>query len=165
MPNEQMMVFSVPDDPELLKELGRVAVLHTHLDMALKMMIKSLAGLSVREGRDALRWTTAGTLRNRIRRLATQRLGEGKALLKLEAMLQRCEELSRKRNEYVHRVVAEVLDSGNPQLETRDYGWTSLPTITEVQALATQIDALTREMHHERLSGFLFEALERTEKR
>ena len=40
----KMMTPGVPDDPAVLVGLAKVAIHHGHLDHALRMMVKSLAG-------------------------------------------------------------------------------------------------------------------------
>ena len=72
----------------------------------LRMTIKTFAGIEVNEALDATAFEGASLLRERVRKLAKQRLGEGQALLKVQAFVERCRRATEKRNEYVHSVWA-----------------------------------------------------------
>ena len=74
-----MLNFYIPDDQELLAALGKVSLQNEHLNHILKMTIRSLANLTPQEAIDATQYEGARTLRDRIRKLARQRLGEGVA--------------------------------------------------------------------------------------
>ena len=77
-----MMMFHVPEDPGLLAAFGEVALRHEHLSHILRMTIKTFAGVEVNEALDATAFDGASMLRERVRKLAKQRLGEGQALVK-----------------------------------------------------------------------------------
>ena len=83
----KMMTFHVPDDPELLAALGAVTLRQEHLNHILKMTIKSIANITVAEAVDATQYEGSRSLRERVRKLARQKLGEGEPLLKLQAMI------------------------------------------------------------------------------
>jgi len=57
-----MLLFYVPNDPELLAALGEVTLRHEHLSQILKMTIKSIAGLTVAEAVDATQYDGARQL-------------------------------------------------------------------------------------------------------
>ena len=154
----RMIVFHVPDDQTLLAAFGEVALRHEHLTHILRMTIKTLAELSPEEALDATAYDAARQLRERVRKLARQRLGEGIALLKLQAILERCGRLTTRRNELMHNVWAKELD-GEPIRRGPDHNWYPLPTVTDLKALAEDIRALTEELNGARLHGFLSEAL------
>ncbi len=153
-----MMMFHVPEDKELLAAFGEVALRHEHLNHILRMTIKTLARLTPAEALDATSYDGSRQLRNRIRKLARQRLGEGEPLLKLQALLERCKRATEKRNELVHCVWAKELD-GEPQRRSPDHKWQPLPTIEELSALAEELQNLTESLNTARLDGFLSEAL------
>lgn len=94
-----MMTLHVPSDKELLAAFWEVALRHEHLTHILHMTIKTLARLRVDEALDATAYDGARELRQRIRRLARRRLGEGEPLLKLQALLERCCRATERRNE------------------------------------------------------------------
>jgi len=153
-----MMMFHVPEDPALLAAFGEVALRHEHLSHILRMVIKTLAGLEVNDALDATAFDGASLLRDRVRKLAKQRLGEGQALLKVQALVERCRRATEKRNEYVHSVWAQELD-GEAKRRDSSHRWLPIPTIAELQALSQELLALTQELNHARLEGFIFEAL------
>jgi len=154
----KMIMFHVPSDPALLAAFGEVALRHEHLSHILRMTIKTLAGLGVDEALDATAFDGASLLRDRIRKLAKQRLGEGKALLQLQAFVERCRRATEKRNDYVHSVWAQELD-GEAMRRDSSHQWLPIPSIPELQALSQELLALTQEINHARLEGFIFEAL------
>ncbi len=154
----KMMTFHVPEDKELLAAFGEVALVHEHLNHILRMTIKTLAQLTPEEALDATSYDGSRQLRERIRKLARQRLGEGEPLLKLQALLERCKSATEKRNELVHCVWAKELD-GEPQRRGPAHEWLPLPTIEELLALVKEIQELTATLNTARLEGFLSEAL------
>ncbi len=155
-----MITFHVPEDKELLAAFGEVALVHEHLNYILRMTIKTLAGLPPQEALDATVADGSRQLRKRINKLARQRLGEGEPLLKLQALLARCERATEKRNEFVHSVWAKELD-GEPQRRGSNQQWQPLPTKKELLALAKEIQELTMMLNTARLDGFLSEALKK----
>ena len=155
--NDRMMIFHIPDDPKILEALGTVSVRHGQLDHILKMTVKTLGDLTIAEARDATAFESSSSLRERIRKLARQRLGEGTALLKLQALLTRCGRATKRRNDYVHGTWAREID-GVPLMITED-GQTLPPTIEQLDALAAELLQVTGELNNARLEGFLSEAL------
>lgn len=156
--NVKMMLFHVPEDKELLAAYGELSLRHEHLIHILRMTIKSLAGLDVTEALDATAYDGAAKLRDRIRTLARQRLGEGEPLLKLQALLERCKRATEKRNDFIHSVWGKELD-GEAFRRTNDHSWQPLPTIEELNSLGKDILMLTNQLNEARLTGFLAEAL------
>ena len=154
----RMMTFHVPADVALLGAFGEVALRHEHLNHILRMTIKTLGRLRPDEAADATAYDGSRQLRDRIRKLARQRLGEGEALLKLQALLERCRRATDKRNELMHGIWAKELD-GEPMRRGSDQNWYPLPTADELKALANQIWILTDELNSARLEGFLSKAL------
>jgi hypothetical protein len=77
----------VPEDPDLLRALATVGIRHTHLDHMLRMTIKTLTNVTPREALDATSVTGSAALRKRIWKLAKTRIGDGTALVRLEALL------------------------------------------------------------------------------
>ena len=159
----KMIMLHVPDDKELLAAFGEMALLHEHLNHILRMTIKTLAHLTPQEALDATINEGSRQLRDRIRKLARQRLGEGPALLKLQALMQRCQRGTDKRNELVHSVWAKELD-GEAQLRNADHTSRPLPTTQELSDLSKEIRNLTTSLNQAQLEGFLSEALTEKEK-
>lgn len=159
MANEsKMMTFHIPEDEKLLAAFGTIALRHEHLNHILRMTIKSLTDLTPEEALDATRYDGSRQLRQRIRTLARQRLGEGEPLLKLQALLRRCERATKKRNKLVHSVWGKELD-GDPQRRDDDHKWQPLPTVDELTGLADELEELTVFLNIARMDGFLSRAL------
>ncbi|MBW8328536.1 MAG: hypothetical protein K0M48_05080 [Thiobacillus sp.] len=154
----KMMMFHVPEDKDLLVAYGELSLRHEHLTHILRMTIKTLARLEVSEALDATAYDGAARLRDRIRTLARQRLGEGEALLKLQAILERCKRATEKRNDLIHSVWGKELD-GEPFRRGNDHSWQPLPTVEELKTLGEEICVLTESLNDARLLGFLAEAL------
>ncbi|MBH0191988.1 MAG: hypothetical protein HP492_09585 [Nitrospira sp.] len=153
-----MMMFHVPDDPALLAAFGEVALRHEHLSHILRMTIKTLAGLEVNEALDATAFDGAAILRNRVRKLARQRFGEGQTLLKVQSLTERCRRATERRNDYVHSVWAQELD-GEAKRRGGNRRWLPIPSVAELQTLSQELQALAQELNHARLEGFIFEAI------
>lgn len=154
----KMMMFHVPEDQELLAAFGELTLRHEHLNHILRMTIKTLARLEVSEALDATAYDGSAQLRERIRKLARQRLGEGEALLKLQAIVEHCKRATDKRNELVHSVWAKELD-GEPGRRGADHDWQPLPTTLQLKELSAGMLDLTKVLNQARLEGFLAEAL------
>jgi hypothetical protein len=152
------MMFHIPEDNNLLAAYGELSLRHEHLNHILRMTIKTLARLEVSEALDATAYDGATRLRDRIRTLAKQRLGEGEALLKLQAILERCKRATEKRNGLIHSVWGKELD-GEPFRRGNDNRRQPLPTAEELKILGEEILRLTESLNDARLTGFLAEAL------
>jgi hypothetical protein len=156
----ETITFHVPENPDFLQGVGKVTICHAHLDYALRMCIKSLAGLSIEEALDATELEGSRALRERIRKLARTRLGEGPPLLKLQALMKRCGDLTTKRNEITHHIIAMSEKWPVAFHRLPDHSWQTLPSAMEVEKLAGEITAAANELNHARLSGWLALALD-----
>lgn len=141
---KRMMIFHEPREPQVLKTLGMIALRHSYLDHILKMTIKSLAGIEPQEALDATAFQTSGTLRERIVKIARRKLGEGTALLRLQALLERARCASEQRNDFMHGVWAQELD-GEPQMRGNDRLWKPIPTVQELEVVASDILQIAEE--------------------
>jgi hypothetical protein len=153
-----MMMFHVPEDKDLLAAYGELSLRNEHLNHILRMTIKTLARLDVSGALDATAYDGSSRLRERIGKLARQRLGEGEALLKLQAILERCRRATEKRNDMIHSVWGKELD-GEAFRQGNDNNWQPLPTVAELKAIGDEILAPTKLLNDARLCGFLAEAL------
>lgn len=163
MAEEPPIYFHIPDDPEFLQAVAKVTITHAHLDYALRMCIKSLANLAIEEALDATNYEGSRALRDRIRRLARARLGEGQPLLKLQALMKRCEEFSEQRNGLTHHIIGITEEwkwLEHPMRRLPDHSWETLPSPKDLDKLADSITALVSDLNHARLSGWLAAALD-----
>jgi hypothetical protein len=154
----KMITFHVPDDQAVLAAFGEVALRHEHMNHILKMTIKTLANLTVEEALAALEYESSSNLRDRVRNLARKRLGEGKALLKLQAIIGKCKQLTDRRNALIHGLWAQELD-GEAHVRGAFGETAPTPTKDELKVLASEIQTITNHLNEERLHGFLQLAL------
>jgi len=155
----RMITFHVPSDERLLAAFGEVALRHEHMNHILKMTIKSLTGVTPAEAFAATMFESSAQLRERVRKIARKRLGEGTELVKLQAIVANCKRLTERRNDLVHGLWAQELD-GEPHVRDAYGGTKALPTVEELRALARELEQLTGHLNFERLEGFLKRALE-----
>lgn len=153
-----MISFHVPEDKDLLSELGVLTLRHEHMNHILKMTIKSLAGLTPEEAVHALKLEGARSLRQRINKLAKRGLGEGKPLLKLQSLLGQAGNLTERRKNYVHGIWAKELD-GDAGIWDVPGEMAPLPTVSDLEKLGKDIEELTIELNHARLDGWLNDAI------
>ena len=161
-----MMVFHVPENPEWLKAFGRVSVVHTHLDHILRMTIKTLSSVTIEVALNATDTEGSAVLRDRIKKLAKQRLGEGSALLQVQDVIERCKRATERRNALIHTTIAS--DWLGMEAEARLYrvGFppAALPTVKELEALEKEIGHLISEINAARLGGWLYQALAKSQR-
>jgi hypothetical protein len=157
-PSVRMMTFHIPDDP-ILKALGWVSVAHAHLDYILRMTFKTLAEVPIDDALAATEGEGSAVLRDRLRKLAKEALGEGAALIKFQAVLHRCRLATERRNALVHGVIGQDLEGGDAQMRMREGTWTTVPTAAELEQLAKVITNLWQEINGARLDGFIKEAM------
>ena len=150
-------IFSLPEKRGFLAALGAVSVRHAQLDHILRFTIKTFTGVTPSQALLATHRQGSAQLRNRIHDLAKKQLGEGAALVQLQALLSRAEALTERRNELLHRVCAEELDGRAIHFDA--HGRVPLPKVKDVKQLATDINTLMGELNKARLEGFIYEAL------
>ena len=158
MAQSKLVMFHVPDDEALLAAVGKVALLHEHMNYVLRMAIKTFADITVAEAIAATKYESSRQLRDRVRALARKRLGEGAPLLRLQAMLVTCETLTERRNELVHGIWAKELD-GDPQIRDAHGTPRPVPAVQELASLAADIKNHTYQLNFERMEGFIKVAL------
>jgi hypothetical protein len=160
---EQRIEFStylyIPDDPELLQAMGEVTIRQGQLDHVLKMTIKTTLGVTITEALDATEWTSSSELRKRVRRFVKSKIGDGEPLLRLEALLNRAQRATKRRNELTHRVWATKRD-GTHVIKDDNHAFGPVPEANEIRQVADEIAAIAVELNDVRLNGFLSEALE-----
>jgi hypothetical protein len=145
-------------EPAFLQAIGEVSISHGQLDHMLKMMVKTLTDVTVEDALEATERASAAALRKRVYKLARKRLGDGAALVKLEALLERARRATGSRNEIIHNVVGRELDR-EPLMRRPGNRWGPIPTVDELRALAGELRTVAGQLNHARLHGFLDEAL------
>ncbi len=148
----------------MLAALGRIALRHGQLDNVMKMVIKDLAGVTREEALDATSKQMSGELRRRIRKLAKQRLGEGRALVKLDALLERAQRATERRNELFHQTwgTEKTLGTDARHVVIRDarHTFQKAPTLRELKASVDELENILEDLLNAQ-RGFLSEALKK----
>src|SRR5438445_745732 len=98
--------LSLPSIPGLLEAAGRVALAHGQLELMLRMTIKTLGNVKVKEALDATASSKNWELRKQIISLFNGKTKDPALRLKLRAILGACERLSDKRNRLLHNAWA-----------------------------------------------------------
>lgn len=150
----------LPTDERVLAAIGKIALRHGQLDNQMRLLVKDLTGVSKPEALDATLREGSGQLRERIRKLARMRLGDGSALVRLQALLERASRVTRRRNEILHWVWGTEFDGGT-MVRVDDHTFQPAPTVPELNALVETIEVIIDDLIEARLEGFLAEALER----
>jgi hypothetical protein len=168
----KFITFQLPDDPELLAAFGLVALSHAHLDHMLRLMIKTLANVTVDEARLATAREGSAALRDQVRKLAKSVMGDSTPdFIKLKALLSRCRICTERRNALMHGICAQELNSdavsdeefrGAKVMLDEDLQMHPMPTTSDLRELSAGIESLVNEINQERRFGFIDEAMRRS---
>jgi hypothetical protein len=150
--------LSLPEGLGLLEAAGRVALAHGQLELMLRMTIKTLSGMTVKDALSATEKTKNWELRAQIEKLFTQKSKDLSLLLKLRALLNRCEALSEKRNRLLHNAWA-IGPDGSIVTKGADHAWGEAPTDADLNGLALEIAEQVEELNKARLRGFIKEVI------
>jgi hypothetical protein len=148
----------LPEDQRVLAAIGKIALRHGQLDYALKMTVRSMAGISIREAIDATARQSSRELRERVRRLARKRFGESNTLVLLDAILERSRRATEARNRLLHGLWAHELDGG-PVMRSDGHEFGPIPTVAELEKVADELAVIAENLTSARLVGFLRDAL------
>ena len=156
---DKPMYLEFPRDDKVLAEIGKITLRHNHLDYMLKMLIKTFTDVTIDEVVNATKYEGSRTLRERIKKLGKARLGEGKALILLQSLMEKCGRATDKRNELVHSIWAYELD-GEHHIQQADNTWKPSPKIEELTSLLQDLQSLISEISFARIEGgFIFTGL------
>jgi hypothetical protein len=150
--------YGLPKNSKALELIGRIAVRHGQLDNALKMTIMDLTGVTKDEALDANARRGSRELRDRVRKLAKQRLGEGVALVQLDALLERAQRASDKRNEILHSPWGT--DDGKLVVRSPDHSFRR-PTLKELRDAHEEIGHIIADLFDAQKQGFLSKVLKK----
>ena len=148
------VALKLPDDPDLMQAAGGVALAHSQLELMLRMTIKTLAGLTVREALDATETSKNWELRKSITSLFNSKTKDPALRLKLQAILGKCQRLSEQRNRLLHNAWA-ITNDGSLVTKGPDHAWGPAVTADELAKLASEIVDMVADLNHERLKGFI----------
>jgi hypothetical protein len=156
-----MHILALPQHPGLLEALGRLAVAHTHLELILRYTVKTVAGVSLRDGLDATEGERTSDVRRRIKKIFVQTKPTEAEVVKLDALLNRARLLSEKRNDFLHSAWSETDDGQAVRKREGDHRWVSAPSKEDVDAVAAEIMLVAKEINDARLRGFIYEVVSR----
>lgn len=163
-PKEKAVTHRLPEDREVLSAIGTLALRHSQLDNQLKMLIKDLAGVTKEEALDATAREGSRELRDRVRKLAKRRLGEGPALVRLQALLTKSAHVTERRNELLHGVCGTDSEGGPLLIRDEKHIFRRAPTARQIQRLNDEIVKILDHIVQARFAGFLHEALQQKPK-
>jgi hypothetical protein len=153
------MIYPGLPSAKVLAAVGKVALRHGWLEDGLKMAVASLTGVTPSEARFATESQPSRELRQRVRQLARKRLGEGAALVRLDAILEKARRATEERNAIIHSLWAHELD-GDPVMQTKGEPFGPIPTLQKLEATADEIAMVAKQLLEARLDGgFLQQAL------
>jgi hypothetical protein len=155
--SDAMHILALPQHPGLLEALGRLAVAHTHLELILRYTVKTVAGVSLREGLDATEGERTSDVRRRIKKIFVQTKPAESEVVKLDALLNRARLLSEKRNEFLHSAWSETDDGQAVRKREGDHRWVPARSKEDVDTVAVEIMLLAKEINDARLHGFIYE--------
>jgi len=145
--------FYVPDD-DILRELGRLQVRHSHLDHTLRLAIKRMLGISID---DPGYWNEtrgmAKELRDRARKLIAERYSDDDNMAgTLNQVLDDAEVATTQRNRLLHSVWMKA-PGGEPVLHDRDntlkmHVGFKLPSVGEVASVSERVERIQRVLNH-----------------
>lgn len=151
-------------DDERARAIGALCVRHAQLDRMLRMTIKSITQADLGAVLQELVGDGSAKLRGKITKAAKKTLG-GFALVALVDVLDRCEQVTKQRNQIIHGFIA-IPDGGDALcLITEDDRALPVPTAQAVTALAQEVYGLAKELNFARRNGFLQEAMNPTDHR
>ena len=152
-----MITFALPNDELLLAAVGKIAIRHGQLDYCLKIAIKTVTGVTRNDALIANDGVSSLDLRKRLRAVVKERLGNGEVLDKLDKLLQRASNATRRRNTLLHGLWAHELD-GRPVMRSKGVAFDPAPSIADLESAADALAQIATELTLARQEGFLHEA-------
>ena len=155
-----MHSLKVPNRPQLLDALGRLAVAHTHLELILRYTVKSLSGLSGSKSLDPTRRKSISDLRKRIKKRFKKHNPSAAEASRLDEFLEKAKLLSGKRNSYMHRAWSET-EAGQTVLQGEDLQLGAAPSEAVIERVTSEILVLGKKINDARLHGFIHDVVQR----
>jgi hypothetical protein len=144
--------FYIPDD-DILRELGRLQVRHSHLDHMLRLAIKRMLGISINHSGY---WNEtsgmAGALQKRVRKLIDERYAHDDDMSgTLNKVLDDAEGATKLRNRLLHSVWMKASE-GEPVLHDRDktlkmHVGFQLPTVEQIASVCERVERIQRVLN------------------
>lgn len=151
---------------DVLAALGELALRHADLDYVLRLTVKTITELPLREGL-MLTQRSRGSKRYRelVLKHARRKLGDDhEAVKELQAFMERARAVSETRNRYLHGIWVFLHGIDGPRIVDRDDNGnrvvSAIPSVEALRDLTASIVNIIEELNHSRLGGFLYEALQ-----
>lgn len=148
------VTLDFPDEPGLLEAAGKVALAHGQLELMLRMTIKSLDGLDVRDALTLTHNMKNWQLRKAIEDKFCKRTRDPALHARLRTILRECKDLSDHRNLLLHNAWAIAFD-GSIVTKGETHAWGPAPNADELTTLATKIKQCVAILNEARLVGFI----------
>ncbi len=158
--SSSMHRLTVPNRPQLLEALGRLAIAHTHLEGTLRYTVKTLSGLSGPKSLDPTKRKSISFLRKKVKRLFKKNNPSAAERSRLDELLEKAKLLSGKRNSYLHRAWLETPE-GQTVLHAEGLQVEAAPSEAAIERVASDILALAKKINYARLYGFIHEVVQR----
>jgi hypothetical protein len=152
--------LTVPNRPQLLEALGRLAIAHTHLERILRYTVKTLSGLSGPNSLDPTRRKSIAELRKKIKKRFKKHHPSPAETYRLDELLEKARLLSEKRNSYLHRAWSET-QAGQALLYGEGLQLEAAPSEAAVERVVSEILALGKKINYARRYGFIHEVVQR----
>jgi hypothetical protein len=152
--------LTVPNRPQLLEALGRLAIAHTHLERILRYTVKTLSGLSGPNSLDPTRRKSIAELRKKIKKRFKKHHSSPEETYRLDELLEKARLLSEKRNSYLHRAWSET-QAGQALLYGEGLQLEAAPSEAAVERVVSEILALGKKINYARRYGFIHEVVQR----
>jgi hypothetical protein len=153
------IIYDEPHDAAILETVGRVAFRHGHLHYEMRLLLKSLTEVTVAEAMDATARDSFGSLCDRVRKLARQRLGEGPDLIRVQALIECAKRETQKRNDVIHSVCGRDIDGSDAVLLGEGGVLRPFPSVDEMTRWAATFAALASAIGNARQGGYIQAAL------
>jgi hypothetical protein len=154
-------VLAIPTHPGLVETLGALAIAHTHLELTMRYIVKTISGLSISDALDATRQDRIVDLRERLKALFKEQKPTAQEKCRLDALLGRAKRLTESRNAYLHAAWSET-PAGQAIIKGDNHSWEPAPTKDKVERVTKDILALAVELNESRLpNGFISQVLRR----
>jgi hypothetical protein len=160
----KQVIFGLPQDRQTLAAIGVISIRHGQLDNSLRWTIGKLVGLSRQEMLDATARKGSQELRETIHKLVRHHFGVTDVLIKTDALLNRAKRVTEKRNDILHSLWGYVMDYGPVIRREEDHEFEDVPSVPNLNAIADEITAVTRDVSLARIEGFLFKAMKSKKK-
>ncbi|HYM88154.1 MAG TPA: hypothetical protein VES92_03475 [Nitrospiraceae bacterium] len=155
-----MQRLTVPNRPQLLEALGRLAIAHMHLEGVLRYSVKTLSGVSDPKTLDPTRRKPISALRKKIKKRFKKHDPTAAEIYRLDELLEKAKLLSGKGNSYLYRAWSET-EAGQVVLHEEVLDLRTAPPEAAIQRVVSEILALGKQINDAHLHGFIHDVVQR----